>query len=119
MMITSRRHRDGRTVDSRGHPDGPVARPVRDGRRDRRRMRLAAAVLAGTVVLGAAHTATADAPASSPVPANGRRCRFPGGGAWFQLTPCDPHYILRHAFSLSPGVNPGWVTSCVDRAADA
>jgi hypothetical protein len=81
-------------------------------------MRLAAVMLAGTVVLGA-HTVTADAPTSPPVPAKARRCTFPRRGAWFQLTTCDPHYVLRHSFSMSPGVNPGWVTSCVDRSADA
>ena len=85
-MITTHRQRDGRTVHSRGHPEGPVARPVRDGRRGRRRIRLAAVVLAGTVVplvldLAPA-TVTADTPephaptVTTPAPMVGTGCGF-------------------------------------------
>jgi hypothetical protein len=51
-MVTTRRHHDGHTTHRHGRPAAPVARVPRHGRRERRRVRVAAAVLAGTVVLG-------------------------------------------------------------------
>jgi hypothetical protein len=85
MTTVTTRHRDRR--NSQGRPAGPLARSTRTGRRGRRRVRVAAAVLAGTVVLGvqpagAESTASAELePATvaepailSPAPIAGRGC---------------------------------------------
>jgi hypothetical protein len=50
-MIIIRRHRDGHTTHHHGSPIGTVVCRPRDGRPGHRRVRLAAAMLAGTIVL--------------------------------------------------------------------
>jgi hypothetical protein len=50
-MITVRRHRDGHTTHGHGRLAGTVLRARRDGTPGHRRMRLAAAMLAGSIVV--------------------------------------------------------------------
>jgi hypothetical protein len=75
-MITIRRHRDGPTTRQHGGPVGTVVRRARDGRAGHRRMRLAAAVLAGSIV------ASVD-----PIPASAAIDRVHSGPAVTTNTP--------------------------------